>query len=65
MEKSAKEISNLFRNYPDIYSSQARIYFYRNDVYFTNSEGTETVQPLTLAAVQINASTQAVDGGNH
>jgi len=61
-EKTAKEISGIFRDYPDIYSSQVHIFFYKSDVYFTNSEGTETIQPLTLAAVQINASTQAVDG---
>ena len=61
-EKVAKKLSALFSNYPDIYSSQVRIYFYQGDVYFTNSEGTETVQPLLLAAIQVNASTQAVDG---
>ena len=61
-EKNAKDLSAIFRNYPDIYTSQVRIFFYQADVYFTNSEGIETVQPLTLTAVQINGSTQAVDG---
>ena len=61
-EKTAKEISAIFQNYPDIYSSQIRIYFYQGDTYFLNSEGTEVVQPLTLVDMYINASTQAVDG---
>lgn len=61
-EDKAKELSALFKNYYDIYTSQVRISFYEADVFFINSEGTEIVQPLSLAAVQINASTQAVDG---
>jgi predicted Zn-dependent protease len=61
-EKTAREISEIFQAYPDIYSSQVRIFFYQADLFFMNSEGTEVVQPLTLAAIQINAYTQAVDG---
>ena len=61
-EKVAEDISGYFRMYPDIYSSQVRIFFYQGDMFFTNSEGTEIVQPLTLSSIQINAYTQAVDG---
>ena len=61
-EKIGQELSALFLDYPDIQSSHVRIYFYQSDAYFSNSEGTEVVQPLTLAMVHINASTQAVDG---
>jgi hypothetical protein len=61
-EESAKTLSALFREIPDIYSSQTRIFLYRADMYFINSEGTETIQPITLTAVQVNAATQAVDG---
>jgi len=61
-EKIANEISAIFQIYPDIYSSQIRIYFYQGDAYFINSEGTEVVQPLTLVSVLINAETQAIDG---
>jgi hypothetical protein len=61
-EKIAKEISALFKNYPDIYSSQTRCYFFYGDGYFINSEGTEVVQPLTLVYLLIDAETQAVDG---
>lgn len=61
-EKRAKELSAIFKNYPDVYTSQVRIFFCQGNIYFTNSETTETVQPITLAVVQINGSTQAVDG---
>ena len=61
-EKTAEEISGLFRAYSDIYSSMVRIFLYRGDMFFTNSEGTEVIQPFTLIALQINAFTQAVDG---
>jgi len=61
-ERIARELSGIFRDYPDIYSSQLRIFFYQSDVFFTNSEGIESVKPLSLIAVQINASTQAEDG---
>ena len=61
-EKIAREISAVFKDYPDIYSSQARFFFFQADAYFINSEGTEVVQPLTMVYVIINAGTQAVDG---
>ncbi|MBC8183308.1 hypothetical protein H8E88_19555 [candidate division KSB1 bacterium] len=61
-EKIARELSGIFTDYSDIYSSQLRIFFYQSDIFFTNSEGTETNKPLSLVAVQINASTQAEDG---
>ena len=61
-EKIAREISAVFKDYPNIYSSQARFFFFQADAYFINSEGTEVVQPLTMVYVIINAGTQAVDG---
>lgn len=61
-ETIVKEISAVFKNYPDIYSSQIRCYFFYGDGYFINSEGTEVVQPLTLVYLFIDAETQAVDG---
>ncbi|MFC1650058.1 metallopeptidase TldD-related protein [Candidatus Latescibacterota bacterium] len=61
-EKTACEISKVFAKYPDIYSSKVRILFYKGDLYLTNSEGTEVIQPLTIVSVQINAFSQAVDG---
>ncbi|UCE04721.1 MAG: hypothetical protein JSW07_13980 [bacterium] len=61
-EKIAKEISAMFKYYPDIYSSQVRFFFFQGDGYFINSEGTEVVQPMTLVYTLITAETQAIDG---
>jgi len=61
-ERFAGDLSRVFRKYPDIYSSYVRLLFYRTDMFFVNSEGTEVIQPLTIAAVQVNAYTQAEDG---
>jgi predicted Zn-dependent protease len=63
-ENIARELSATFSEYPDIFASKVRIYFYRGDEYFINSEGSETIKPLTLAAIQITALTQALDGKN-
>ncbi len=61
-ESIAKEISAIFKDYPDIYSSRVRFFFFQSDAFFINSEGTEVMQPLTIVYTLINASTQAVDG---
>ncbi|MFC1693132.1 hypothetical protein ACFL1R_06475, partial [Candidatus Latescibacterota bacterium] len=61
-EKTAEKLSGVFKDYPDVFSSQVRIFLYQADMFFVNAEGTELIQPLTLAVIQINAYTQAVDG---
>jgi len=61
-EKTAKDISAIFKDYAEIFSSNVSIFLYQADVYFLNSEGTETKYPISLAAVRINAETQADDG---
>ena len=61
-EKTAKELSAIFKDYAEIFSSNVSIFLYQADIYFLNSEGTETKYPLSLAAVRVNAETQADDG---
>jgi len=61
-EDLANEISVLFRNQPEIFDSEVRVYFYQAEEYQVNSEGSEIIEPLSLAAIQINAYTQAADG---
>ncbi len=60
----AKDLSNVFNTYSDIFSSNVLVYFYKSDVYFTNTEGTDVKSSITLAALRITASTQADDGEN-
>ncbi|MFC1853067.1 metallopeptidase TldD-related protein [candidate division CSSED10-310 bacterium] len=61
-DQVAKKISRIFASYPEIFHSEVRIAFHQGDEYFINSEGTETIQPLSLASIQVNAVTQAIDG---
>lgn len=61
-ERAARDLSGIFQACPDIFASRVRLFFYRGDTYVVNSEGTEVIQPLTLASVQIDAWTQAAGG---
>ena len=61
-ENIAKELSAVFKSYPDIYSSNVLVNIYQSDILFTNSEGTEAIYPVNIAYLFINASTQATNG---
>lgn len=61
-ENHMRDITALFSAHPEIYTNQANLFFYEADVYFSNSEKSEIVQPLTLASIKVNATTQAIDG---
>ncbi|MCU0858239.1 MAG: metallopeptidase TldD-related protein [Pontiellaceae bacterium] len=61
-EAVANQLSALFKEYPQIFSSEVCVYFYNSVIYFRNSEGSETQYPLTVAAVKAVAYTQAADG---
>lgn len=61
-EQVANQLSSIFKDYPKIFSSYVTVYFIEAQVFFVNSEGTETKCPFTLAAIQVNAFTQADDG---
>ena len=61
-ESRAKELSGIFKNYPDIYASNVFLCFYHADVFYTNTEGTETIYPVLISGLLINAYTQAEDG---
>ncbi len=61
-EGIVRELSALFKSYPDIYTSQVRLNLVHGDSYFINSEGTEVIQPFRLASIVVNCSSQATDG---
>ncbi len=61
-ENTAKEISSVFADYPELYASYVRLFFYQGIMYMVNSEGSEVATPLTMALIQVNAYTQAEDG---
>ncbi|MFH1320568.1 MAG: metallopeptidase TldD-related protein [Bacteroidota bacterium] len=61
-ENTAKELSGIFNDYSGIFSSNVSIFLYHADVYFLNSEETETKYPVTLSAIRVIGQTQAEDG---
>ena len=61
-ENRAKALTEIFKDYKEIFSSSVTVNLLNANIYFINSEGTEIVQPMTIAAVQINANTLAPDG---
>ena len=61
-ENTATELSAIFKDYSEIFSSNVSIFLYQAEIYFLNTEGTETKYPVTLTAIRVNAHTQAEDG---
>ncbi len=61
-ESVVRDLSRRFRNRPELQHSSVDLQIIQGDAYFINSEGTETVQPFTCAAIKAAASTQAPDG---
>lgn len=62
LETLAKNLSSVFKKYPDIQKSSVNIFAYDAQVYFANSEQTSVQYPLQIAAVRVVATTQSVGG---
>lgn len=61
-EKTLQDVTNLYREYPDVQSMSATARFTAVNEYFVNSEGTVVRQGRASATVTLNGSTQAADG---
>jgi len=61
-EKTLKELTSLYRKYPEVQSVTASARFTAVNDYFVNSEGSIVRQGRTTATVTINGSAQASDG---
>jgi len=61
-ETATRELSSVFKGYSQIFASNVSVYIYKANIYFLNSEGTETIYPFSMAALRINGQTQAEDG---
>lgn len=61
-ENTARELSILFTDYSEIFSSNTSVFLLQVDGFFINTEGVETNFPMTVIAVLVNAYTQAEDG---
>jgi hypothetical protein len=61
LEQKAREYSNLFKEYPDVYSSAVTFSIFKSTVYFVNSEGTEIQFPFNVATLSIQAGAMSDD----
>src|SRR6187399_1502821 len=62
VENQLREWSKIFREFPAVQTSSVSYHARLNHRYIANSEGTRTLEPHLLIAIQANASTQAADG---
>jgi TldD protein len=61
-EKTLQDMTNLYRQYPDVQSVSASAHFSAVNEYFVDSEGTVTRNGKLTYNLQLNASAQADDG---
>lgn len=61
-EKRLREISGLFRQYPDIFFDNVSVQASTETAYFTSSEGGRVATPNQVARLVIVARTRAADG---
>jgi TldD protein len=60
--RTLEDVTNLYKQYPDIQSVSASARFSAINEYLVNSEGTVTRSGKTTYSVQLNSSAQAADG---
>ena len=60
--REARALSDVFRDYPEIFDSEVRVTADKLIRIQTNSEGTELITEETLYAVHVQAVTRATDG---
>jgi TldD protein len=61
-KKTLEDVTNLFRQYPDVQTVTASARFSAVNEYLVNTEGTVTRCGKTTYSVQLNSSAQADDG---
>ncbi len=61
-DKTLQDVTNLYRQYPQIQSVDAAAQFTAVNEYFVNSEGTIVRQGRATATVTLSGQTQAADG---
>ena len=60
--KTLEDVTNLYKQYPDVQSVTASARFSAINEYMVNSEGTVTRNGKTTYSVQLSSSAQAADG---
>ncbi len=61
-ELRMRDLSTVFRNYPELYTNAVSLQVDNETRYFVSSEGTRVVTPHRLARIVVYAGTRADDG---
>lgn len=61
-ENLAKELSALFKQFPDVFTSMVQFSINNTHIHYINSEGSSFVRSLPLITFTASAATQASDG---
>ena len=61
-KKTLEDVTNLYRQYPEVQSVSASVRFSAANQYFVNSEGTVTRSGKQSYSLEFNSSAQAADG---
>jgi TldD protein len=61
-EQRVRELSRVFRDYPDVYQNMVLLTVQNETDYFASSEGSRIVTPHLLARLVVVAATRADDG---
>ena len=61
LEEKVKSISEVMKDFPDIYSSSVALNIFESTVYFINSEGTEVQFPFNITTLTVFAGTLTED----
>lgn len=61
LENKARELSALFDEIPDVFTSKVKISLFESTVYFINSEGSEIQFPLSIATLSVQARSMTYD----
>lgn len=62
MTNNLLNISNIFRDFPNINNSLATFEFIQEISFYVNSEGTEFIKPYLFSGLEFSATTQSDDG---
>jgi len=62
MENQLREWSKIFRGFPQVQTSTVTVRARLNHRYIVNNEGTRTLQPELVVALEVRAATQGSDG---
>ncbi len=64
-ENQTKELSAMFKKYPEVISSSVNYRGSNTQYYYYNTDGAKFISPLTLSVLTVTASVRDIDGQIH